>query len=142
MGWELLFWLLICFLLNIAFFASFFYQVLILSDLEDDYMNPFDASSRVNYFVVPEFIGQGLLCALCLLTGHWIMFLLTLPLACYHANLFMKRQHLLDVTEVFRVLKAEKKFRIVKLAFYLSVLIITIFRLVLLLVYYFDLEDE
>ncbi|XLU18366.1 hypothetical protein S245_054432, partial [Arachis hypogaea] len=26
MGWELLFWLLICFLLNIAFFASFFYQ--------------------------------------------------------------------------------------------------------------------
>ncbi|QHO44723.1 uncharacterized protein DS421_6g173170 [Arachis hypogaea] len=50
-------------------------------------MNPFDASSRVNYFVVPEFIGQGLPCALCLLTGHWIMFLLTLPLACYHANL-------------------------------------------------------
>ncbi|XLR25764.1 hypothetical protein S83_053664 [Arachis hypogaea] len=68
MGWELLFWLLLCFPLNIAFFASSFYQVLILSDLEDDYMNPFDASSRVNYFVVPEFIGQGLLCVLCLLT--------------------------------------------------------------------------
>ncbi|XP_020959417.1 uncharacterized protein LOC107645451 [Arachis ipaensis] len=28
MGWELLFWLLLCFPLNIAFFASSFYQVI------------------------------------------------------------------------------------------------------------------
>lgn len=62
-------------------------KVLILSDLESDYVNPFDASSRINYFVLPEFIGQGALCALCLFTGHWFMFLLTVPVTCYHARL-------------------------------------------------------
>ncbi|CAJ2671386.1 protein cornichon homolog 1-like [Trifolium pratense] len=142
MAFDLFFWLLICFPFNIAFLASAFYQVLLLSDLESDYVNPYDASSKINYFVVPEFIGQGLLCALFLFTGHWFMFLLMLPLACYHVRLYVKRQHLLDVTEVFRVLNAEKTFRIAKLAFYLTMIIINIFRLVLIVVFYFDMDDE
>ncbi|KAG4982589.1 hypothetical protein JHK82_027440 [Glycine max] len=128
MGWNLLFWLAICFPSNIALLASTFYQVLILSDLESDYINPFDAASRINYFVLPEFVGQGALCALCLFTGHWFMFLLTVPVTCYHLRLYVKREHLIDVTEVFRVLNAEKKYRIAKLALYLTVLIVTIFR--------------
>ncbi|KAG4402338.1 hypothetical protein GLYMA_02G175400v4 [Glycine max] len=129
MGWNLLFWLVICFPANIALLASTFYQVLILSDLESDYINPFDAASRINYFVLPEYVGQGALCALCLFTGHWFMFLLTVPVTCYHLRLYVKREHLIDVTEVFRVLNAEKKYRIAKLALYLTVLIVTIFRL-------------
>lgn len=142
MGLDLIFWLVICFPLNVAFLASAFYQVLILSDLESDFVNPYDASSRINYFILPEFIGQGLFCALCLFTGHWIMFLLTVPVTCYHVMLYMKRQHLIDVTEVFRALNAEKKFRIAKLAYYLTIIIITVFRLVLMGVYYLDSEDE
>ncbi|WVZ05260.1 hypothetical protein V8G54_018606 [Vigna mungo] len=101
-----------------------------LTDLEADFINPYDASSRINYFIVPEFIGQGLLCAFCLLTGHWIMFLMTVPVTCYHVMLYMKQQHLIDVTEVFRALNSEKKFRLAKLAYYLTIIIITVFRLV------------
>ncbi|KAL5067213.1 hypothetical protein RYX36_018100 [Vicia faba] len=142
MGWNLFFWLVISFPANIALLASNFYQVLILSDLEADYINPFDASSRINYFILPEFIGQGVLCAICLFTAHWLMFLLNLPLTCYHAMLYVKREHLIDVTEVFRVLNAEKKFRIAKLALYLIVLIVTIFRLTLIGVYYLGLEHD
>lgn len=133
---------MICFPTNIALLASNFYQVLILSDLESDYINPFEASSRINYFILPEFIGQGVLCALCLLTGHWLMFLLNVPVTCYHAMLYVKREHLIDVTEVFRVLSAEKKFRIAKLVLYLIVLIVVIFRLTLIGVYYLGLEDD
>ncbi|XP_058748592.1 protein cornichon homolog 1-like [Vicia villosa] len=142
MPFDLFFWLLICFPLNVALLASAFYQVLMLSDLEADYINPYDASSRINYYVLPEFIAQGLFCALFLFTGHWFMFLLMLPLASYHGMLYVRRQHLLDVTEVFRVLNAEKKFRIAKIAFYLTMVIITIFRLVLLAVFYLDMDDE
>ncbi|XP_019444126.1 PREDICTED: protein cornichon homolog 1-like [Lupinus angustifolius] len=142
MGWYLLFWFAICFPLHIALLASAFYQVLMLSDLEADYINPYDASSRINYFVLPEFITQVSMCVLFLVTGHWVMFLITLPLTCYHINLYVKRQHLVDVTEVFSVLNAEKKFRLAKLAFYLVLLIITIFRLVLIGVFYLDLDDE
>lgn len=42
----------------------------------------------------------------------------------------MKQQHLIDVTEVFRALNSEKKFRLAKLAYYLTIIIITVFRLV------------
>ncbi|RDY01621.1 Protein cornichon-like 1, partial [Mucuna pruriens] len=105
-------------------------NVLILTDLESDFVNPYDASSRINYFILPEFIGQGLFCTLCLFTGHWIMFFITVPLTCYHLMLYLKRQHLIDVTEVFRVLNAEKKFRLAKLAYYLTIIIITVFRFV------------
>ncbi|KAK7392836.1 hypothetical protein VNO78_21285 [Psophocarpus tetragonolobus] len=142
MGWNLIFWLLICFPTNITLLASTFYQVLILSDLESDYINPFDASSRINYFVLPEFIAQGALCLLCLFTGHWFMFLLTVPVAGYHLKLYVKREHLIDVTEVFREINAEKKFRIAKLVLYLTVLIVTIFRLTLIGVYYLGIEDD
>lgn len=45
---------------------------------------------------------------------------------------YVKREHLIDVTEVFRVLSAEKKFRIAKLVLYLIVLIVVIFRFVTL----------
>ncbi|WVY98193.1 hypothetical protein V8G54_030344 [Vigna mungo] len=55
---------------------------------------------------------------------------------------YVKREHLIDVTEVFRVVNAEKKFRIVKLALYLTVLIVTIFRLTLIAVYYLGIEDD
>ncbi|KAI4348738.1 hypothetical protein L6164_009424 [Bauhinia variegata] len=142
MGWNLFLWLMICFPTNIALLASTFYQVLILTDLEADYVNPYEAASRINYYVVPEFIAQGLLCALFLFTGHWFMFLLTVPVTCYHVRLYVKRQHLLDVTEVFRVLRDEKNFRIAKLALYLVLLIVTIFRLTLYGVHYLGLEDD
>ncbi|KAL1368205.1 protein cornichon homolog 1 isoform X1 [Arachis hypogaea] len=129
MGGKLFFWLVICFPSSIALLATTFYQVLILSDLEADYINPFDAASRINYFILPEYIGQGALCVLCLFTGHWFMFLLSLPVTCHHIMRYVKREHLIDVTEVFRGLNAERKFRLAKLVMYLILLIVVIFRI-------------
>ncbi|KAJ7976833.1 Cornichon [Quillaja saponaria] len=142
MAWNFLLWCGIIFPANIALVASTFYQVLVLTDLEADYVNPYDAASRVNRFIVPEFIGQGVLCAIFLLTGHWFMFLLAVPLTCYHAMLYAKRQHLIDVTEVFSVINAEKKLRWVKLAFYMIVLVIIIFRLTLSGIHLLGMDDD
>lgn len=41
---------------------------------------------------------------------------------------YIKRKHLIDVTEVFRFLDVEKKYRIIKLAFYLFIFIIVVVR--------------
>ncbi|XP_058209883.1 protein cornichon homolog 1 isoform X1 [Rhododendron vialii] len=125
MAWEAILWA-IFFLMNIGLIAFNLYQIVCLSDLEADYMNPFESSSRINAVVVPEFILHGVLCVLSLLTGHWIMFLFTLPITCYNGSLFLKRQHLIDVTEVFRFLSAEKKYRIIKLGFYLVLFVLVI----------------
>ncbi|KAK1358024.1 Cornichon [Heracleum sosnowskyi] len=127
MAWDPVFWL-IFFVINIILIALNIYQIVCLSDLEADYLNPYDSSSRINSVVIPEMVVQGVFCALFLVTGNFYMFLLTLPNACYSARLFMKQQHLIDVTEVFRFLDAEKKYRLIKLAFYLILFVVVLIR--------------
>ncbi|XP_044469009.1 protein cornichon homolog 1-like isoform X2 [Mangifera indica] len=127
-AWSLLFWLLM-FFMNFAFIVSSFYQLLCLLDLEGDHMNPFEASAHINFWVMKEFLLHGVFCILLLVTGHWLIFLVAVPLASYHALLYMKRQHLVDVTEVFRNLKGEKNLRLFKLGFYVVFFVIVVFNL-------------
>ncbi|XP_058219872.1 protein cornichon homolog 4-like isoform X2 [Rhododendron vialii] len=80
---DLFAWLLSFFLL-VATLAIVLYQVMCLSDLELDYINPYDSASQINKAVFPEFVTQGSLCLLHLLTGHWLMFLICLPHSYYN----------------------------------------------------------
>uniref|UniRef100_A0A0D9XZN3 Cornichon family protein n=1 Tax=Leersia perrieri TaxID=77586 RepID=A0A0D9XZN3_9ORYZ len=106
-------------------FASI--MLICLSDLEFDYINPYDSSSRINSVVLIEYSLQAALCASFLLTLHWFPFLVMAPVAYYHGKLYMDRKHLVDVTEIFRQLNWEKKYRMIKLAFYFTLFIITIY---------------
>ncbi|KAL2464819.1 Protein cornichon-like protein 1 [Forsythia ovata] len=126
MEWVL--WLFF-FITNLVLMAANLYQLICLSDLEADYLNPYELASRINAVIVPEFLLHGAFCILFLLTGHWFMFLLTLLPAYYNAKKYMTRQHLIDVTEVFRVLNAEKTARIFKLGFYIVFFTLVIVRL-------------
>lgn len=40
----------------------------------------------------------------------------------------MERKHYIDVTEIFRVLKGEKQYRMIKLALYFSMFMIVIYK--------------
>ncbi|KAL7197350.1 hypothetical protein ACSBR2_019982 [Camellia fascicularis] len=126
MVWEAILWV-IFFLMTMGLIALNLYQIVCLSDLEADYLNPYESSARINAVIVPEFVLHGVFCALFLLTGHWFMFLLTLPIACYNTILF---------------LSAEKKYRIIKLAFYLLLFVLVIFRLVLAVINSMVDEDD
>ncbi|KAI4387143.1 hypothetical protein MLD38_004994 [Melastoma candidum] len=141
MGWSLI--LAVTFLvINVALFASSFYQILILSDLEADYINMYEAASSINRLILPEFALQAFLSMLLLLTGHWFMFLVSIPITCYHIMLYIKRQHLIDVTEIFRVLGAEKKYRLVKLGLLAIFFIMVIFRVVMAIFESFVDDDD
>ncbi|XP_068643266.1 protein cornichon homolog 2-like [Aristolochia californica] len=129
MAWEVLLWL-ISFFSVIALLALTVYQLICLSDLEFDYINPYDSSARINTVVIPEFIVQGALSTIYLLTWHWFMFMLMAPLTYYHIKLYMQRKHHIDVTEIFSLLNGEKKYRMVKLVFYMILFFIVIYRLV------------
>ncbi|KAI7737914.1 hypothetical protein M8C21_027380 [Ambrosia artemisiifolia] len=72
-----------------------------LPDLETDYINPYELATKINSITLPEFITQGVLCFLHLVTGHWIM--------------YIHKRHLVYATEVFGELSREKKQRIFKL---------------------------
>ncbi|KAG0473092.1 hypothetical protein HPP92_014516 [Vanilla planifolia] len=104
--WILGFFLIIALLLLVIF------QLMTLADLEFDYINAYDTSSRINMVIVPEFVLQGIFSLLFLLSGHWIMFLFSAPLLYYNARLYQKRKHLIDVTEIFNHLNVEKKRRL------------------------------
>eukprot|EP00268_Persea_americana_P047879 TRINITY_DN5019_c0_g1_i16.p1 TRINITY_DN5019_c0_g1~~TRINITY_DN5019_c0_g1_i16.p1 ORF type:complete len:152 (+),score=8.02 TRINITY_DN5019_c0_g1_i16:221-676(+) len=129
MAWEVILWL-VSFFISMALIALAFYQLICLSDLEFDYINPYDSASRINAVVIPEFVIQGGVCVLFLITWHWFMFLIMAPVTYFHIRLYLQRKHLIDVTEIFRLLNDEKKIRLVKLVFYLTLLFITIYRFV------------
>ncbi|XP_011033275.1 PREDICTED: protein cornichon homolog 1-like isoform X2 [Populus euphratica] len=132
--WNLIFWI-ICLLINFGLLAIVFYALLCLTDLEVDQMDPFVATANINRWILLEFALQAALSILLLFTGHWILFLVAVPLTCYHAMLFIRRQHLIDVTEVFRNLNTDKKHRMIKLGVYMIFFTVCVFRFVLNYVY-------
>ncbi|XP_071700709.1 protein cornichon homolog 4-like [Rutidosis leptorrhynchoides] len=133
---EILTWLLFFFIL-IAILVVVVYQLMCFADLEFDYINPYDSASRINFVILPEFITQGVLCLIYLLTGHWVMFLLSLPYLYYNVRLYTRNQHLVDVTEIFNQLNWEKKQRLFKLGYLIFLLFITLFWTI-----YNALEDD
>ncbi|KAF2571326.1 hypothetical protein F2Q70_00001567 [Brassica cretica] len=118
---------IISFLILITLVGFIVYQLICLADLEFDYINPYDSASRINFVVLPEFFLQGFLCFFYLVTGHWFMALLGVPYLYYNFQLYSKRQHLVDVTEIFNLLDWEKKKRLFKLAYMILTLFLTIF---------------
>ncbi|WOG87150.1 hypothetical protein DCAR_0206373 [Daucus carota subsp. sativus] len=130
MAWILFFFILIGLIILVV------YQLMCLSDLEFDYINPYDSASRINQVIFPEFITEGVLCFLFLVTGHWIMSLLAVPYLYYNVRLYMQREHLIDVTEIFNLLDREKKRRLFKLGYLVILLFLSLFWLI-----YSALED-
>ncbi|XP_041991850.1 protein cornichon homolog 4-like [Salvia splendens] len=133
---EVLAWLLFFFIL-IALLVMIVFQLMCLADLEFDYINPYDSASRINQVVLPEFITQGVLCFLFLVTGHWFMSLLCVPYLYYNVRLYHRRQHLVDVTEIFNLLSWEKKERLFKLGYIILLLFMCLFWMI-----YNALEDD
>ncbi|XP_071690807.1 protein cornichon homolog 4-like [Rutidosis leptorrhynchoides] len=124
--WNMLKWLLF-FFIHIAILVIVIYQLVCFADLEFDYINPYDSAYRINNMVLPEFITQGVLCALYLVTGHWMMFLLAVPYLYYNMRLYTRKQHLVDVTEIFNQLNGAKKQRLFKTGYLVLLLFITLF---------------
>ncbi|XP_066371918.1 protein cornichon homolog 1-like [Miscanthus floridulus] len=127
---EMVFVWLTAFFLVVALIVLVIYQLMCLADLEFDYINPFDSSSRINKVVMPEFVLQALLSVLFLLSGHWAMFLLSLPLVYYNYTLYQRRQHLVDVTEIFNQLGREKKRRLFKIVSLIVLLFLSLFWMI------------
>ncbi|KQK19958.1 protein cornichon homolog 4 [Brachypodium distachyon] len=121
---------LTAFFLVVALIVLVIFQLMCLADLEFDYINPFDSSSRINKVVMPEFVLQALLSALFLLSGHWAMFLLSAPMVYYNYTLYQRRQHLVDVTEIFNHLSREKKRRLFKIVGLIVLLFLSLFWMI------------
>ncbi|KNA24849.1 hypothetical protein SOVF_011490 [Spinacia oleracea] len=128
---------LISFFVLIALLVLVVYQLMCLADLEFDYINPYDSTVRINQVVLPEYVIQGGLFLLFLLTGHWIMALLCAPYLYFNVKMYMENKHFVDVTEIFNLLNWEKKKRLIKLGYLLFILFLSLFWMI-----WTTLEDD
>lgn len=126
---DLIAWLFSFFIL-LAVLALVLYQIMCFLDLETDYINPYELATKINSIMLPEFITQGALCFLHLVTQHWIMFLLCLPYLLYNVNQYIHRSHVVYATEVFSELSRQKKQRLFKLVYLAFLLFFSIFWMI------------
>ncbi|KAK2493181.1 hypothetical protein MC885_018933 [Smutsia gigantea] len=60
------------------------YFIITLSDLECDYINARSCCSKLNKWIIPELIGHTIVTVLMLVSLHWFIFLLNLPVATWN----------------------------------------------------------
>jgi hypothetical protein len=78
---------------------------------------------------IPEYAIQASIAILSTLTGNWLYGFLNLTLTAYHTHLLLKRQHLVDVTEIFRLVGMKRKQGSVKMVTYLVFFVWALYRL-------------
>ena len=107
MTFFIVFWLSL-FLLIFGMLGINMYTLLVLADLEHDYINPHDATRRVNLTVLPEsyIIASALL--VLLLSGNFLFFCMMMPIAIFKIYKYRIKRIFLDVTEIFSMIPSEK----------------------------------
>ncbi|KAB1258582.1 Protein cornichon-like protein 4 [Camelus dromedarius] len=101
------------------------YFIITLSDLECDYINARSCCSKLNKWVIPEVVGHTIITVLMLISLHWFIFLLNLPVATWNIyRLIMVpsgNMGVFDPTEIHNrgQLKSHMKEAMIKLGFHL-----------------------
>ena len=87
------------------------YTLLVLADLEHDYINPHDATRRVNATVLPECYVIAAVLIMLLFSGNISFCIMMMPIAIFKLYKYKHQTIRLDVTEIFNVIPLEKKQR-------------------------------
>eukprot|EP00878_Enallax_costatus_P006911 GHUV01007241.1.p1 GENE.GHUV01007241.1~~GHUV01007241.1.p1 ORF type:complete len:160 (+),score=24.68 GHUV01007241.1:253-732(+) len=106
------------------------YTIVCLTDLENDFINPFDLSAKMNRFVVHELVAQGSIAGLLLLSGNWLAGACHAVLLAYLLQLYTSRKLHVDTTDAFRQLPQQKKQRFILLGAHLLLFIVVVYRLI------------
>lgn len=94
----------------------------------------------MNKWVVPELVGQALTTVLMLVSMHWFVFLLNLPVAAWNVFRFVKvpmgNMGVFDPTEIHNrgQLKSHMKEAMIKLGFHLLCFFIYLYSMILALI--------
>ncbi|KAJ2598689.1 hypothetical protein GGF39_002544 [Coemansia sp. RSA 1721] len=110
------------------------YFVIMLTDLECDYINPIDLANNLNTYVMPEMVAHLFLFVMFLLLGEWMSMLLNLPLVGWNVVKVVNARQFYDATEVFRTLPKHKRENFVKVAFYLICFFYYLYSMIITLV--------
>ncbi|MED6249451.1 Protein cornichon 4 [Ilyodon furcidens] len=116
------------------------YFIITLSDLECDYINARACCSKLNKWVIPEMVGQCLSMMLMLVSMHWFIFLLNMPVAAWNIYRYMRipmgNMGVFDPTEIHNrgLLKSYMKEAMIKLGYHLLCFFIYLYSMILALI--------
>uniref|UniRef100_A0A383VZH0 Uncharacterized protein n=1 Tax=Tetradesmus obliquus TaxID=3088 RepID=A0A383VZH0_TETOB len=106
------------------------YAIVCLTDLENDFINPFDLSSKMNRFVTHELVAHAVMAALLLLSGNWFSGACLAAVLAYMLHLHTHRLLHVDTTDAFRQLPQQKKQRFILLGAHLLLFVLVVYRLI------------
>ncbi|KAG2444850.1 hypothetical protein HXX76_001591 [Chlamydomonas incerta] len=106
------------------------FALISLSDLENDFINPYDLTQRLNRFVALEYATQVVLVAVLLLGGKWFLAGLQAAMLVYLLHSWHVKQHTVDATDVFRQLPVQKKRRLIMFGSFLLFFVIITYRFI------------
>uniref|UniRef100_A0A7S0WIB6 Uncharacterized protein n=1 Tax=Chlamydomonas leiostraca TaxID=1034604 RepID=A0A7S0WIB6_9CHLO len=129
MTWDFLLWLFVL-IINSGLVGRTTYALICLTDLEQDFINPYDLSNRLNRFVIAEYAGQFIMTAALIAGGKWFCAALHIAVSAYMITLFVKKQVYIDATDAFKQLKGQKFRRGVIFGCYCFSFVMVVFRLV------------
>lgn len=129
MSFEFLMWLFM-FFGQAALLGRTMYALICLTDLENDFINPFDLSTRLNAWVVPEYVLEIFITVVLLMSGKWLLGGLHVLMSAYIMKLLVDKKLHVDPTEAFKQLPDLKRYRWVALGFHLLSFIFVIYRLI------------
>lgn len=79
-----------------------------------------------------EYILNAVLAAFLLITGKWVAASIHICISLYNLRIYLQREHIVDVTEIFRQLPKQKMMRMIKLVIFLFSFVLIIYRCALL----------
>ncbi len=108
MPFKFLMWLL-ALLAQAAALGCSLYQLVQLTDLEFDHINPHDASRNYNAMVYPACFIEIIFCCVLFMGGNWLLGLPALALALFDIReIWSQGNGKIDVTEIFRMLRQKR----------------------------------
>lgn len=129
MSIDLIIWLA-AFVLQSSLLGIAFYTLIILSDLENDFINPYDLSTKLNRWVVPEYALQIAITLVCCLSLKYFTGVAQLCMLAYLVKFWIARQQYIDATDAFKQLPAQKKKRTIILVFHLCLFVFITYRVI------------
>ncbi len=75
-----------------------------------------------------EYILNAVLAVFLLVTGKWVAASIHICISLYNLRIYLQREHIVDVTEIFRQLPKQKMMRMIKLVIFLFSFVLIIYR--------------
>jgi hypothetical protein len=116
------------------------HSIITLSDLECDYINAKICCSKLNLCVIPEIVAHVILMLAVLIAGHWLLFLLNVPLLAWHLYRYLLKPSgnlgVFDPAEIYNrhLLKSYMKESLVKLGYHLVFFFLYLYSMIVAMI--------